>query len=46
MKTLVSDAADAVCRNSVYACARARLTESFDIPCQLRQTLTEQGLTA
>ncbi len=34
-----SDAADAVPRNSLHACACARLTESFDKLCPLRQTV-------
>lgn len=35
----VSDAADAVPRNSLHACACARLTESYDKLCPLRQTV-------
>lgn len=38
MKTTPSDASDVLAHNSLYAYARARLMESFDMPCRLRQT--------
>jgi hypothetical protein len=45
MKNHPSDAADALSRNSLYACARARLMGCFDKPCRLRQTKSKKGLT-
>ncbi len=37
MKTILSDTSDALRRNSLYARARVRVTEGFDMPRQMRQ---------